>query len=80
MTVVMSLQVHEACLLALGRVVEEAVKSSQSGAQFDCQAFTKSVLLPDLALPGCPLLTGRGLWLASKMAPLLNPETLTPYV
>ena len=56
------------------------MKSSQSGAQFDCQAFTKSVLLPDLALPGCPLLTGRGLWLASKMAPLLNPETLTPYV
>ena len=91
-----TLQVHEACLLALGSLVE-AVKAGS--CQFDAQPFTETVILPTLstvgengrgvclvrwlipaAPPAYPLLLGRCLWLAGKMCSLLKPDTVTQYV
>ena len=42
-------QVHEACLFALGLLVD-SVKHQSS--LFDCQTFVSSVLLPDLVATG----------------------------
>ncbi len=44
--------------------------------QFNCQTFVETALLPSLRENVHPLLTGRCLWLASKMGTALKPVTI----
>lgn len=67
-------KVHEACLLAVSCVLEP-LKAGE--VHFDCQPFAERLLLPSLASTAFPLLTGRCLWLAGKMAAILSPELVS---
>ena len=44
--------------------------------EFDCQTFVERALLPALSSDHTPFLSGRSLWLASKMGPALKRDTL----
>ena len=79
-------KMQEACLLALS-----CIATTESGS-FSAQQFTKNVVMPTLQCPsgqnwpellenvmcfaGHPLLLGRCLWLAGKMAAQLKLETI----
>ncbi|CAI8007574.1 Importin-9 [Geodia barretti] len=64
-------KIEEACMLALGCVI------MTPNTSFSAQQFTESVVMSTLQSPsGNPLLLGRSLWLAGKMAGRLKPGTL----
>ncbi|XP_065836294.1 importin-9-like [Oscarella lobularis] len=72
-----SWKVHEACMLALGDVVEIV---SSGKTRFDVTNFFSVVVLKDLSCEDCPFLIGRCLWLASKYSKFLPRELSAKFV
>lgn len=66
-------KIHESCMLALGSVHDSFVEGNQG--QFDITGFLESVALGDLSMSDSPFLVGRCLWVASRFAAFLTPET-----
>lgn len=67
-------QVAEACMLVCSCALEAV---GLGHGQFNCQPFVETAVLPALTSNINPFLTGRCLWLASKMGTALKPGTIS---
>ncbi|KAI9103094.1 armadillo-type protein [Phlyctochytrium arcticum] len=74
-------KMHEACLLALGRVNEELIEAIQSeSVSFDLEGLFNHIVLQGMKYNEHPFLQGRSLWFASQFAEVLPSDLIAQYM
>ncbi|ORX54369.1 ARM repeat-containing protein [Hesseltinella vesiculosa] len=76
-------KIHEACLLATGRMNEdlmEYLEDESQKVQFDLRSLFDNVVLEDMKLSDLPFLQGRAFVFASEYAKILPQDFATQYV
>ncbi|RKO89834.1 armadillo-type protein, partial [Blyttiomyces helicus] len=74
-------RLHEACLMALGRLSDDIMDAIRSQKlQFDLGGLFSHIVVEDMKRDEYPFLQGRAMWFSSRYASALPPELVPQYL